>query len=54
MYWYVDFFQQSCKLTAKDEATLIPKELTDSFELVETKADEDGRFLLVNCKICDI
>ena len=36
---------------SKGVATLIPKELTDSFELIETKADEDGRFPLVNCKI---
>ena len=36
---------------SKGVATLIPKELTESFELIEVKHDNNGRFLLLNCKI---
>ena len=35
-------------------ATLIPKELLQSFELIEIKNDNSGRFLLISCKICEI
>ena len=39
---------------SKGVATLIPQELLEAFELIETKKDDDGRFLLINCKIHDI
>ena len=38
----------------KGVATLMQKEFSETFELIEIKIDIDGRFQLLNCKIFDI
>ena len=35
-------------------ATLIPKEYAANFELLETKSDNSGRFLLLHCKLFNL
>ena len=52
--WSGKIFFSDGESNSKGVATLIPKELTETFELIDIKTDNNGRFLLVNCKIEDI
>ena len=52
--WNGEIFFSDGEANSKGIATLIPKELSESFELIESKRDNSGRFLLLNCKICEI
>ena len=49
--WDGKKFFSAGEANSKGVATLIPKELTETFELIEVKNDNNGRFLLLNCKI---
>ena len=49
--WDGKIFYSDGESNSRGVATLIPKNLLESFELIETKKDNNGRLLLVNCKI---
>ena len=49
--WDGNIFYSDGPSNSRGVATLIPKELINSFELIETKADNNGRYLLIYCKI---
>ena len=52
--WNGEIFFSDGEANSKGVATLIPKELSQSFELIESKRDNSCRFLLLNCRICEI
>ena len=51
--WEGKFFFSDGQSNSRGVATLIPKELITSFELIDIKADNNGRYLLIYCKIFD-
>ena len=52
--WNRKIFFSHGEANNKGVATLIPKELMESFELLEFKSDNSGRFLLLDCTINDV
>ena len=52
--WKGQIFFSDGEANSKGVAILIPNELAETFELIESKKDDYGRFLLINCKIHDI
>ena len=49
--WEGKIFFSDGDSNAKGVAILIPKEFISDFELIELKQDNNGRFLLLNCKL---
>ena len=49
--WDGKIFYSDGEANSKGVATLIPKNLCESCEIIETKSDDNGRLLLINCKI---
>ena len=52
--WDGEIFFSHGEANSKGVATLIPKELANCFEHIETKRDNSGRFLLLDCKISNV
>ena len=51
--WNGQIFFSDGEANSKGVAIIIPNELAEVFELIESKKDDNGRFLLINCKIHD-
>ena len=51
--WEGKIFYSDGEANSKGVATLIPKNLSESCEIIETKSDNNGRLLLINCKILE-
>ena len=49
--WDGKIFYSDGQSNSRGVATLIPQELINNFELLDTKADNYGRYLLIYCKI---
>ena len=52
--WDGDIYFSDGESNSKGVATLIPKEYAANFELLETKSDNSGRFLLLHCKLFNL
>ena len=52
--WDWQIFFSNGEANSRGVATLIPKELLQSFEWIEIKNDNSGRFLLISFKICEV
>ena len=52
--WDRKIFYSDGESNRRGVATLIPKKLLESFELIDIKNDNNWRLLLVDCKIFDL
>ena len=52
--WDGKIFYSDGESNSRGVATLIPQHLLESFELIDIKNDNNGRLLLVDCKIFDL
>ena len=52
--WEGEIYFSNGESNSKGVATLIPKESIGNFELIEQKQDQNGRFLLLHCKLFNL
>ena len=52
--WDGPIFFSDGESNSRGVTTLIPKKLTNSFEIIEKKTDNNARFLLTHCKLFNL